>query len=51
MIDNIQQAFIKYNFISSENIRKLGVGLHEKLEVDSSTALLPLSRCKICTLL
>ena len=50
LIDMLQNIFVKYHFISAENVRKVAGRVSGKLEVQASASLQPFNRCSVCTL-
>lgn len=53
ILDNLQDVFVNTHFVSLENVQKRKQnekGLVKKIEITSASAVEPLERCDICTL-
>lgn len=51
LIDNLQKVFLQTGYISDENVARVAGSAKEKHKISAATAMEPLSRCPVCTLI
>lgn len=54
LVEIMQETFLKYGFLSLENIEKVFIsrsGKKPQVEMPATRAVEPLQRCKVCTLM
>lgn len=51
LMDKLQDVFLRFHFISEENVFRFSEGASSVIEVPSVAAIMPVSRCSICTLI
>jgi hypothetical protein len=53
IVECIQEIFLKYNFISKENVQRIYAERDKRsitIDISKQAAIEPLARCKLCTL-